>query len=76
MGVPRAQQEGQGLPEGPSFATGSWHWSLAITIAAIAFFFRLVPLLRGGGLFGLGNYDDGVYYAASTRPAVQELRKL
>jgi hypothetical protein len=39
---------------------------LAIAIAAIAFVFRLVPVLRGGGLFGLGNYDDGVYYAAGT----------
>ena len=27
---------------------------------------RLVPVLRGGGLFGIGNYDDAVYYAAAT----------
>ena len=27
---------------------------------------RLVPVVRGGGLFGIGNYDDGVYYAAAT----------
>ena len=43
-----------------------------IAIAAIAFLVRLVPVLRGGGLFGIGNYDDGVYYAAATgdpRPA-------
>jgi alpha-1,2-mannosyltransferase len=66
MGIPRAQPEDQGLPDGPSFAGGSWHWFLAIAIAAIAFVFRLVPVLRGGGLFGLGNYDDGVYYAAGT----------
>lgn len=66
MGVPRGQREDQGLPAGPSFAGGSWHWFLAIAIAAIAFLFRLVPVLRGGGLFGLGNYDDGVYYAAGT----------
>jgi hypothetical protein len=39
---------------------------MAIAIAAVAFVFRLVPVLRGGGLFGLGNYDDGVYYAAGT----------
>ena len=66
MGIPRAQLEDQRLPDGPSFVEGSWHWFLAIAIAAIAFLFRLVPVLRGGGLFGLGNYDDGVYYAAST----------
>ena len=44
----------------------NWHWFWAIALAAIAFAFRLVPVLRGGGLFGLGNYDDGVYYAAAT----------
>jgi len=36
----------------------------------------LVPVLRAGGLLGLGNYDDGVHYAASSRPAVEELREL
>ena len=41
-------------------------WPWAIAIAAIAFVIRLVPVLRGGGLLGLGNYDDGVYYAAAT----------
>jgi alpha-1,2-mannosyltransferase len=46
--------------------TLSLHWLWAIAIAAIAFIFRLVPVLRGGGLFGIGNYDDGVYYAAGT----------
>jgi len=64
MGIPRARLEAQGQPAGPSFVRGSWHWLLAIAIAAIAFLFRLIPVLRGGGLFGLGNYDDGVYYAA------------
>ncbi|HET9303993.1 MAG TPA: glycosyltransferase 87 family protein [Propionibacteriaceae bacterium] len=44
----------------------SQHWIWAIAIAAIAFLIRLVPVLRGGGLFGIGNYDDGVYYAAAT----------
>jgi alpha-1,2-mannosyltransferase len=44
----------------------SSHWMWAIAIAAIAFVIRLVPMLRGGGLFGIGNYDDGVYYAAAT----------
>ena len=26
---------------------------------------RLVPLLRGGGLYALGNYDEGVHFAAA-----------
>ena len=41
-------------------------WLWAIVVAAIAFVIRLVPVVRGGGLFGIGNYDDGVYYAAAT----------
>jgi hypothetical protein len=43
----------------------SQHWLWAIAIAVIAFLIRLVPVLRGGGLFGIGNYDDGVYYASA-----------
>ncbi len=39
---------------------------LAIGLGALAMAARLVPLLRGGGLTGLGNYDDGVYYSAGT----------
>src|SRR6187549_4049517 len=66
MVIRGTQPEDQGLPDGPSFVGRSWHWFLAIAIAAIAFVVRLVPVMRGGGLFGLGNYDDGVYYAAST----------
>ena len=42
------------------------HWLWAIALGAIAFAVRLIPVLRGGGLFGFGNYDDGVYYAAAT----------
>lgn len=57
MGIPRAQRPDRLLVE---------HWLWAIPVAAIAFVVRLVPVLRGGGLFGLGNYDDGVYYAAAT----------
>jgi hypothetical protein len=76
MGIPRDQREDRGLPDDPSFVEGSWHWFLAIAIAAVALLFRLAPVLRAGGVFGLGNYDDAVYYAASTRPAVEELREL
>jgi alpha-1,2-mannosyltransferase len=42
-----------------------WLWLVAIAVTA--FLFRLVPVLRGGGVFGIGNYyDDGVYYASAT----------
>ena len=66
MGIQPAQAEDRAVPDGADSAGGNWHWLMAIAIAAIAFVFRLVPVLRGGGLFGLGNYDDGVYYAAGT----------
>jgi hypothetical protein len=39
---------------------------LATAAAVLAGVARLVPVLRGGGLTGLGNYDDGVYYASGT----------
>lgn len=33
----------------------------------LAFLVRLLPILRGGGLYGdFGQYDDGVYFAAAT----------
>jgi alpha-1,2-mannosyltransferase len=56
-----------GIPPAPTqdrLFSRIWLW--AIAVAAVAFLFRLVPVLRGGGLFGIGNYDDGVYYAAAT----------
>jgi hypothetical protein len=34
-------------------------------IAVVAFCCRLVPVLRGGGLFGVDTYDPSVYYAAA-----------
>ena len=41
-------------------------WALlAAGLFLVAFVVRLVPLLVGGGLRGLGDYDDGVYYAAA-----------
>ena len=39
--------------------------ALVLTVSCLAFVARLVPLLRGGGLFGLGNYDDGVHFASA-----------
>jgi alpha-1,2-mannosyltransferase len=59
MGIPQAQTSARAQP-------ANRHWPWVIAVAAIAFVIRLVPVLRGGGLFGLGNYDDGVYYAAGT----------
>jgi len=46
--------------------SGTAHLVLATAAAVLAGVARLVPVLRGGGLAGLGNYDDGVYYASGT----------
>ena len=60
MGSPPAQPLGQDRPR----ASHAWLWAVAVVV--IAFIFRLVPVLRGGGLSGVGDYDDGVYYSAAT----------
>ncbi|MBW4042623.1 MAG: DUF2029 domain-containing protein [Acidobacteria bacterium] len=39
--------------------------ALLAAIALVAFLVRLGIMVRGGGLTGLGGYDDGVYYAAA-----------
>ena len=36
-----------------------------VALAVLAFLARLLPALRGGGLLGLGAYDDGVYYTGA-----------
>ena len=59
MAIPGAQSV---APE--QSARRAWLWAIAVAVAA--FLFRLVPVLRGGGLVGMGNYDDGVYYASAT----------
>src|SRR6478752_4443898 len=46
--------------------SGTAHLVLATAAAVLAGAARIVPVLRGGGLTGLGNYDDGVYDAAGT----------
>ncbi len=61
VGIPLAQSLGQDRP-----VSRAWLWAVAVAVALAAFLFRLVPVLRGGGLFGFGNYDDGVYYASAT----------
>jgi alpha-1,2-mannosyltransferase len=60
VSIPRTQLLGQ---DGPR-ASRTWLW--AVAVAVIAFMFRLVPVLRGGGLSGVGDYDTGVYYSAAT----------
>jgi alpha-1,2-mannosyltransferase len=59
VGIPGAQSV---APD--RSASRAWLW--AVAVAVTAFLFRLVPVLRGGGLVGMGNYDDGVYYASAT----------
>jgi len=39
---------------------------VAVPVAAVAAAVRLAPVLAGGGLRGVGNYDDGVYFTAAT----------
>ncbi len=36
-----------------------------VAIAVVAFLARLLPTLRGGGLLGIGVYDDGVHFTAA-----------
>src|SRR6185312_7300053 len=36
-----------------------------VAIAVVAFLARLLPTLRGGGLLGMGVYDDGVHFTAA-----------
>jgi alpha-1,2-mannosyltransferase len=38
-------------------------WMAALFVAA--FLMRLLPVLNGAGLLGIGHYDDGVHYAAA-----------
>ena len=49
---------------------GSWFrlskdaiWMAVLFV--VAFLMRLIPILNGGGLLGIGHYDDGVHYAAA-----------
>ena len=37
----------------------------ATAIFAVAFTARLLPVVRGGGLTGIIDYDDGVHFAAA-----------
>ncbi|MDN5805112.1 MAG: hypothetical protein L0H26_11100, partial [Microlunatus sp.] len=43
----------------------AWFAAAVAAVFAVAVAVRLGSLLRGGGLYGLGNYDDGVHFAAA-----------
>ena len=38
-------------------------WMAALFV--VAFGMRLIPVLNGAGVLGIGHYDDGVHYAAA-----------
>ena len=38
---------------------------LALAIVAVAFLARLAPVIQGGGLRGIDNYDAGVYFGSA-----------
>jgi alpha-1,2-mannosyltransferase len=47
-------------------ADARWLFAAGLTaVFCVAVAARMIPLLRGGGLHALGNYDDGVHYAAA-----------
>ena len=39
-------------------------------IVAVAFLARLAPVVRGGGLRGINNYDAGVYFGSAITESV------
>ena len=62
--APFSERADIGVVRATFFRGHAWLW-VAGPVGVVAFAARLVPVLRGGGLFGLGNYDDGVYFAAA-----------
>ena len=40
-------------------------WLLAVAVGGVAFLARLVPVLRTGGLDGIGQYDAAVYFGSA-----------
>lgn len=36
-----------------------------VALALLALLVRLLPVLNGGGLSGIGNYDDTVYFGSA-----------
>lgn len=45
--------------------SGWWFWAALTGIFVLAVAVRLAGTLRGAGLYGLGNYDDGVHFASA-----------
>ena len=64
-GADAAGLAGTGRPADPSAPSRGAVVLAAVSIFAVAFAARLLPMVGGGGLLGLGNYDDGVNYAAA-----------
>ena len=56
--------ETAGADSTPRRLTLTWWFGMA-AVALTAVLTRLLPVLAGGGLYGQGNYDDGVYYTAA-----------
>jgi hypothetical protein len=55
----------QGSLSKPTLAARLPGVALALLISAVAYVARLVPVVRGAGLFGMNSYDGAVYYAAA-----------
>ncbi len=49
----------------PTRSGGRRSWWLPVLLALVAFGVRLVPVLRGGGLWAQGNYDDAVNFTVA-----------
>lgn len=69
--MPPATERSPASPKQPSTrAKRLWSragfWLAALPVAALAVAARGLPVLRGGGLYGIDNYDDGVHYAAAS----------
>lgn len=62
--VRRRQVDATSQPARTGTARHGWAL-LVVVVSSVAFLARLVPLLRGGGLYGLGNYDDGVHFTSA-----------
>jgi len=63
---PSSHAGAAGAGQPPAGAPVRWSGPLLVpAVVLLAFAARLVPMLAGGGLGGIGGYDDGVYYTAA-----------
>ena len=52
--------------EASTHGVGRGQWvALYVGVGLVAFAARLFPVLRGGGLFGIGHYDAAVYFGSA-----------